>query len=163
MPLPSSTSNPDEAVRVYFEVCKPFYTGDILAATDDFTNGRVDGVSQAFAPSAAQLAARIRSIMEARAKYNAMDSHARQQLLERDKDEEFAKLKSPEAIALVKAMVKGFVDSHDEKKKPKTAEEIAKEREQIRRHDEVFADQFIEANGIMVSHSLLRSLGRDVQ
>ena len=159
MPLPSSTSNPDEAIRVYFEVCKPFYTGDILDAVEDFISGSVEGVNQAFAPSAAQLAARVRAGQNKRANYNQLENSARQQLLERDKHEEFEKFKTPEAVAAVRELVNNFVASVDEKKKPKKAEEAERELVRLRKLDALFADQFGEYNGIKISSTLAKQFG----
>lgn len=160
LPLPSATANPDEAIKVYFEVCKPFYTGDILAAVEDFVNGRVPDVNKAFAPSAPQLAAHVRSLETNRAKFTALENAAKQQLLERDKDADFEAGKTPEAVAHVRELVKGFVDSLDEKKKPKTTDEIAAEKELLRRHDHFFAEQFLDTeSGTPVSKYLARQLG----
>jgi len=150
-----------ETLNVYLKVVSFFNVPLIAEAVERFSDGRVERKSRAFVPSADELATEIRNVRYDQGKYGGMRRDAVKQIEDRDKDDDFAKLKTPATIALVKSMVKGFVDINDEKAKPKTAEEIAKEREKIRRHDEIFADQFIEANGVMISHSLLRTLGKE--
>lgn len=155
LPLPSGNANPEEAVKVYFEVCQPYHTDMIELAIQQFVEGKVVGHNKAFAPTAAQLSNQIRVNTEHVASLNRFDRAAREQLQERDKDEAWMKSRTPESRERVKAIVEGFKEAEKER----TPEQIAASREMVRRTDELFASEFVDhGNGVLVSSALQRKL-----
>lgn len=159
LPLPTANADPREALRVYCEACSNYSTDDVELAVRQFIEGTVKGVNAAFAPTAPQFVTQMRSNLEYTGRIRAGKNALLEQFKEQEKDEEWAAKRTPEVKAHIREMVEGFVNSVDEKKKPKTPEEYAKEMELLRRHDALFADQFLEYNGLKVSATLARKFG----
>lgn len=160
LPLPTANADPREALRVYCEACAKYSTDDVELAVRQFIEGTVKGVNSAFAPTAPQFVIQMRSNLEYTGKIRAGKNALLEQFKEQERDEEWAAKRTPEVKAHIREMVDGFVNSVDERKKPKTDDEVAKEKEHMRRHDHYYADQFIETeSGIQVSVHLARKLG----
>lgn len=154
-PLPAANATPEEAVRVFFEVCQPFTTGQILDAVDDFINGRVPGINPAFAPTAPQFATHMRLTQKREHDLRSGNIRLLEQLREREEDEEWAAQRTPEARAKVKSML----DAIAEKDKTRTPEEIAQAKATLAKHDALYADQFVESPaGVKVSTHLVEKL-----
>lgn len=159
LPLPTAKANPDEAIKTYFEVCEPFTTGDILDAIRGFIAGTVPGVNPTFAPSSAQLATHIRSLEEARNRSMALHQAARQQLLARDRDEDFEAYKTPDVRARVRRMMDEFEAAQQEAKKETPAQMEAR-LERIRKTDQHFAGEFLTiSEQVKISKTLAAKLG----
>ena len=157
-PLPAANATPEEAVRVFFEVCQPFTTGQILDAVDDFINGRVPGINSAFAPTAPQFATHMRLVEKRQYDLNAGSRLAQKQIEEQSIDEAWAELRTPEAKAKVQSLLEAIKDQN--KPDRRTPEEIQKAKDDLARQDQFFAEQFIESpSGIPVSKSLAALMG----
>lgn len=126
LPLPTANADPREALRVYCEACSNYSTDDVELAVRQFIEGTVKGVNAAFAPTAPQFVTQMRSNLEYTGRIRAGKNALLEQFKEQEKDEEWAAKRTPEVKAHIREMVEGFVNSVDEKKKPKTPEEYAK-------------------------------------
>jgi hypothetical protein len=159
LPLPTANADPREALRVYCEACSNYSTDDVELAVRQFIEGTVKNVNAAFAPTAPQFVTQMRANLEYTGKIRAGKNALLEQFKEQERDEEWAAKRTPEVKAHIREMVDGFVNSVDEKKRPKTPEEHAKEMEKLRRHDALFADQFGEYNGLKISSTLAKQFG----
>jgi hypothetical protein len=110
-PLPSSTSEPDEALRVYLEICDGYSTNDIEFAVKRFLTGSVPGHNVSFAPTAPMMATELRRIDDENRKSVLTISQAREQIAQRDAAERFNSSKTKESRERVAAMVAGAVKS----------------------------------------------------
>jgi len=158
-PLPSANTDPNQALKVYCEACSNYSADDVELAVKQFIEGTVKGVNAAFAPTAPQFVSQMRANLEYTGRIRAGKTALLEQFKEQERDEEWAAKRTPEVKAHVKKLVEAFVNNTDERKKPKTAEQIALDKEMLRRHDQLFADQFMEFNGVKVSATLAGQFG----
>jgi len=158
-PLPSANTDPNQALKVYCEACSNYSADDVELAVKQFIEGTVKGVNAAFAPTAPQFVSQMRANLEYTGRIRAGKTALLEQFKEQERDEEWASKRTPEVKATVKKLVDAFVANQDEKRKPKTPEQLALEADMIRRHDKLFADQFMEFNGVKVSATLAGQFG----
>lgn len=155
LPLPSGNSDPNEALRLYFEVCQGYSNDDIDLVVRQFIAGTVKGVNSGWAPTTAQFSLQLRDNLNYRADQLQKRNHLIEQFKEQELDDEWQAKRTPEMRAKVAAMLEGFKKGREEK----TPEEIAEAKEMLRSHDNFYADQFIETDsGISVSHYLASKL-----
>lgn len=110
-PLPTAGSDPEEAMRVYYDVCDGYTTEDIEHAVKRFLAGSVEGHNPSFAPTPPMLAQELRRIDGDNRKWLQRDRETVQQLEDRRLDEEFASGKTADSRARVKALVDGVVQN----------------------------------------------------
>lgn len=156
LPLPSGNSDPNEALRLYFDECQGYSNDDIELACRQFRSGTVKGVNPGWAPTTAQFASQLRENLN----YHVRSVQSRNMLLsqfrEQEIDEEWQNRRTPEA----KAYVRSVLESIKENEKKRTPEEVAQAKENIKRHDAFYADQFQErVPGVKVSSYLIEKLG----
>lgn len=155
LPLPSGNSDPNETLRLYFEVCQGYSNDDIDLAVRQFIAGTIKGVNPGWAPTTAQFSVQLRENLNYRADQVQKRNHLIAQFKEQELDEEWQAERTPEMRAKVAAMLDSFKKGREEK----TPEEIAEAKEMLRRHDNFYADQFIETDsGIPVSQYLVSKL-----
>lgn len=157
-PLPTANANPIEAAKVYLEVCQPYCTADILAAIDDFKNGKVSGFNKSFAPSAPVFATHLRSIEAKRVRLESIHRDAVLQIAQRDRDDRFHKLKTPASRAKVKSMLDAFNAKMEAKKDERTPEQKVRDAELLRKMETRVPGEFVEHGSYRVSQSLLKNL-----
>lgn len=158
-PLPSANTDPNQALKVYCEACSNYNADDVELAVKQFIEGTVKGVNAAFAPTAPQFVSQMRANLEYTGKIRAGKNALLEQFKEQALDEEWAAKRTPEVKATVRKLVDAFVANTDERKRPKTPAQLALEADMIRRHDQLFADQFIDYNGVKVSATLAGQFG----
>lgn len=155
LPLPTANADPDEALRIYYESCQGYSNDDIDLAVRQFMSGTVEGHNPSFAPTVAQFSKQLRENLNYRASHVQKQNMLLEQFREQEKDEEWQAKRTPE----MRAKVKEILDSFQKKREEKTPEEIAEAKEMLIRHDNFYADQFIETDsGIPVSNYLASKL-----
>lgn len=156
LPLPTANADPEEALRVYYETCQGYSNDDVDLAVRQFLSGTVVGHNAAFAPTAAQFAKQLRANLEYQSSQTQKRNMLLEQFREQELDEQWQAKRTPEQRAKVKAMLESFQKGREEK----TPEDIEQEREWLSRHDQFYAEQFMEtASGTPVSKYLARQLG----
>lgn len=129
-------------------------------AVEQFANAQVqrDPRSRSFVPSTDELCTHIRSIRHEEGRATRWENSAVLQIQLRDKDAEVEQSRTPEAMARVRSMMEGFVESVDPKQK--TPAEIARAKDDNDRLDAFFKSEFYEPiPGRPVSSALLKRLG----
>jgi hypothetical protein len=162
-PLPSANADPEAALRVFFEHLDGHYTEAIVAAANKFMIGDVVGYNPAFAPTVPQFLTVVRRIEDEQARLQSLHTQAVRQLEDRRADEAFQASKDPESMKRVAELAKLQAMNLSPESKPPTPEELAKRKEAMEKHDQFFADDFVEQpNGIKVSKYLLKTLNYEV-
>lgn len=155
LPLPSGNSDPNEALRLYLEVCQGYSNDDIELAVKQFISGTVKGVNPGWAPTTAQFSIQLRENLNYRASAVQSKNLLLGQFKEQELDEEWQARRTPES----KAYVKSVLDAIKAKEKTKTPEEIAKAKEDMKKLDAFYADRFEErVPGVRVSSYLIQKL-----
>lgn len=155
LPLPSGNSDPNEALRLYFEECEGYSNADVDLACKQFRSGTVKGVNPGWAPTTGQFATQLRENLNYRASAIQSQNLLLGQFREQELDEEWQARRTPEA----KAYVKSVLDAIKTKERTKTPEEIARAKEDAKRHDAFYANEFEERiPGIKVSSYLIDKL-----
>lgn len=156
LPLPTANADPEEALRVYYEVCQGYSNADVDLAVQQFIEGTVVGHNPSFAPTAAQFSKQLRENLNYVAEQNQRRNNLLTQMHEQEIDEQWQKRRTPEA----KAYVKSVLDAMKAKETEKTPEELAQAKEDIKKHDAFYAYQFEEqVPGVKVSSYLIKKLG----
>jgi len=154
---PDDPQEPAKLSAMYLEACEGYTTGAIVDTCEDFTFGRVDGINRAWAPNVPLFASHLSSVQSHLNGPKSLHNAAVKQIALRDKDAEVEQSRTPEAMARVRSMMEGFVESVDPKQK--TPEEIARAKEDAKRHDAFYANEFEERiPGVRVSSYLINKL-----
>jgi len=147
-------------INEYLEAVDYFPTNFIGMAIKQFSSGQVprEAKNRAFVPSCDELSTHIRVVQANDGKVRRLLEAGRQQFIAQDKDAEVEQSRTPEAMARVRSMVEGFVESVDPKQK--TPAEIAKTKDDLRKLDNMFQSAFEERiPGMKVSSYLISKLG----
>lgn len=154
LPLPTANADPNEALRQYVEACQGYSNADIDLAVKQFLSGLVKGQNPDFAPTPARFAQQLRANLDYRATSIQSQKRLVQQFREQEIDEQWAGRRTPES----QERVKSALDQFKANDKERTPEEIVEAKEQLRKSDVLFADQFVEVDGLKVSQSLITQL-----
>lgn len=156
LPLPAANASPNEALRVYYEVCQPYSTEDVELAVKQFLSGTVKDFNPNFAPSAPRFAKQMHDNAEYRSSTVASRNLLLEQFREQELDEEWAAKRTPEAKARVQSMLEAAREAANPQRKP---EDLAKAKAELEKHDQFFAGNFVEAsNGQHLSSYLVNQL-----
>ena len=156
LPLPAANTSPNEALRVYYEVCQPYSTEDVELAVKQFLSGTVKDFNPNFAPSAPRFAKQMHDNAEYRSSTVASRNLLLEQFREQELDEEWAAKRTPAAKAHVKSMLDAVQEKAGPERKP---EDVAKAKAALEKHDQFYADSFVETPaGLPVSSYLVSQL-----
>lgn len=147
-------------VDTYLEAVDYYPFNFVRMGIEQFITGQVprEARNRAFVPSCDELSTHIRVVQANDGKVQRLLEAGRQQFIAQDKDAEVEQSRTPEAMARVRSMMEGFVESVDPKQK--TPAEIARAKEDAKRHDAFYAHEFEERiPGIKVSSYLISKLG----
>lgn len=129
-------------------------------AVEQFITGQVqrDSRNRPFVPSADELATQIRTLRYEEGTTQRLLTAGRAQIAERDKDDAFEALRTPEAQARVKRMAEAFAEKINPK--TRTPEQELAAKEALKLSDQRFADQFLTiSEQVTISKSLAQQLG----
>ena len=147
-------------VDTYLEAVDYYPFNFVRMGIEQFITGQVprEARNRAFVPSCDELSTHIRVVQANDGKVQRLLEAGRQQFIAQDKDAEVEQSRTPEAMARVRSMMEGFVESVDPKQK--TPAEIARAKDDNDRLDAFFKSEFYEPiPGRPVSSTLLKRLG----
>lgn len=145
------------AAEVYMRAVAPYTAADIEQAVDEFLTGAVPGHNAAFAPTAPQVGAVCRRVMERRLDTENRMRRLRPALPAPDI------IHTPEQQARAKAQVEAFIASQGPTQLDQRVIDQAS-RDRMAAHDSFFADQFVPTEGGVgrISKTLAKKLGYDI-
>ena len=147
-------------VDTYLEAVDYYPFNFVRMGIEQFITGQVprEARNRAFVPSCDELSTHIRVVQANDGKVQRLLEAGRQQFITQDKDAEVEQSRTPEAMARVRSMMEGFVESVDPKQK--TPAEIARAKDDYERLGVFFKSEFYEPiPGRPVSSALLKRLG----
>ena len=147
-------------VDTYLEAVDYYPFNFVRMGIEQFITGQVprEARNRAFVPSCDELSTHIRVVQANDGKVQRLLEAGRQQFIAQDKDAEVEQSRTPEAMARVRSMMEGFVESVDPKQK--TPAEIARAKDDYERLGVFFKSEFYEPiPGRPVSSALLKRLG----